>query len=287
MKQDFLNTIYNCIIIILILAIIYTSQKAKIDCVVNSHTVPFYTKRKINYNNGNLYGVPLNIYQSWYSNQVPPKMKETIDELIEMNPEFDHYLYSDDSSAKFIEENFDKEVVDAFHTLKPGAYKSDLWRYCILYKIGGVYLDIKFITLKPLLQIVKEHPIMFVNDILDNCKNSVLRRGLYNAFIISPPNNEVFKYCIAEIVKNCNLRLYKSNTLHVSGPCLLREIVEKHMRNYKPPYMNYDNKASGQSMIRNEKEVVCIGYKDYRDEQKFSQKTDHYSVLWEMKDIYN
>jgi mannosyltransferase OCH1-like enzyme len=214
-------------------------------------------------------------------------MKQIIDELIEMNPEFDYYLYSDEACAKFIEENFDKEVVAAFHTLKPGAYKSDLWRYCILYKLGGVYLDIKFVCMKPLLQVVKEHPTMFVNDIQDNCKNSLLRRGLYNAFMISPPNNEVFKYCIAEIVKNSKLRLYKSNTLHVTGPCLLREIVEKHLPNYKPPYVNFDNKQTGQAIIKNEKETICIGYKEYRDEQKLSQKSDHYSVLWKMKDIYN
>ena len=25
----------------------------------------------------------------------------------------------------------------------PGAYKADLWRYCILYIYGGIYIDIK------------------------------------------------------------------------------------------------------------------------------------------------
>ena len=43
----------------------------------------------------------------------------------------------------FIAKHFSEEVVYTFDKLKPGAYKADLWRYCVMYITGGIYLDIK------------------------------------------------------------------------------------------------------------------------------------------------
>ena len=45
---------------------------------------------------------------------------------------------------EFISKYFNKDVLEAYDTLLPGAYKADLWRYCILYKMGGIYMDIKY-----------------------------------------------------------------------------------------------------------------------------------------------
>jgi mannosyltransferase OCH1-like enzyme len=40
-------------------------------------------------------------------------------------------------------DGFDERAARAYHALIPGAAKSDLFRYCVLYDRGGVYLDIK------------------------------------------------------------------------------------------------------------------------------------------------
>jgi mannosyltransferase OCH1-like enzyme len=108
------------------------------------YDIPFNIERKLKETPTLISGVPLIIYQSWHSNKVPEKMKDNIYKLLEVNPEFDYSLYSDEKCREFIDNNYPKDVVNAFDMLIPGAYKSDLWRYCILYKLGGVYLDIKY-----------------------------------------------------------------------------------------------------------------------------------------------
>ena len=45
----------------------------------------------------------------------------------------------------FIKENFDKTVLKAYNSIIPGGFKADLWRYCILYKYGGIYVDLDII----------------------------------------------------------------------------------------------------------------------------------------------
>jgi mannosyltransferase OCH1-like enzyme len=88
--------------------------------------------------------IPLNLFQTWHTKDLPPKMKKCVESVKKENPDFTYYLMDDKDCRQFLIENFDKEIVWAYDSLIPGAYKADLWRYCILYKLGGIYMDIKY-----------------------------------------------------------------------------------------------------------------------------------------------
>jgi len=255
--------------------------------------IPFHIERT-NEDGPTEFGrVPLTIYQSWHSNQVATKMRDTIYRLLDANPEFDYYLYSDDACRRFIEMNYDEEVVSAFNTLKPGAYKSDLWRYCIMYKRGGVYIDIKYYSVVPLVDIVKENPVIFTRDRPHYCANMKDITGVYNAFMVSPPNNKVFKKCIDEIVESCKLKLYRSNSLDITGPCQLSRMMDSSIDiNTLPTYHGYDLNVifslfTPQGVVYYKGKRILVSYPEYRDEQKLFQKSAHYSKLWDTKDVYN
>lgn len=240
-------------------------------------------------------GVPLTIYQSYGTLSIPPNMRACVDKLRNANPEFKHYLYSDTECLEFIEKNFDKEVADAFNVLKPGAYKSDLWRYCILYKLGGVYIDIKFYTSDgiSLKDIIEKTPEVFVLDVDDSSKRCASKVSLYNAFMISPPNNDIFKKCIDSIVACCKEKCYKESFLSITGPCLLGEVVTADVADDK--IEEYKNSqifklaplANGQSSVEMNKLLVLREYDGYRDELNATQKNKHYGTLWNEKDVYN
>ena len=87
--------------------------------------------------------IPLNIYLTWSTKKLPEKMQENVDKMKKVNPEFNVQLFDDNDCRKFIQNNFPEDILTAFDTLKPGAYKADLWRLCILYINGGIYIDIK------------------------------------------------------------------------------------------------------------------------------------------------
>ena len=53
----------------------------------------------------------------------------------------------------------DSDVLNAFDMLKPLAYKADLARYCLIYKLGGWYADI---SLKPVVGLSIDDSIDFV-----------------------------------------------------------------------------------------------------------------------------
>ena len=248
--------------------------------------VPFYIKRKST-SSSVVSGVPLVIYQSWQTNSVPDYMYACIKKLIATNPEFDYYLYSDKHCRIFIKNNFDREVLNAFDSLKPGAYKSDLWRYCILYKNGGVYLDIKYFSLVPLINIIEKNPIIYVKDKRLGCNNNTYT-GLYNAFIVSPPGNSIFKYCINDILDSCKFKLYRTSSLDITGPCLLGRMVNKYSSdNYIENLKFYHvfDRAEPISIYFGDLKII-EAYAEYRHEQRTMSKIQHYSVLWDNESVY-
>ena len=55
---------------------------------------------------------------------------------------WEYRFYNDDDAANFLSTHFPVEVKEAYDVLIPGAFKADLFRYCVLFIHGGVYADI-------------------------------------------------------------------------------------------------------------------------------------------------
>ena len=92
--------------------------------------------------------IPLKLHLFWHDKQLPPKMKENVELLKRTNPEFEVVVYDAEMAREYIKTHFSGvdggDVLHAYDTLIPISFKSDLFRFCVVYKEGGVYLDIKF-----------------------------------------------------------------------------------------------------------------------------------------------
>jgi mannosyltransferase OCH1-like enzyme len=170
-----MNKYIIIISVILILFIIYLFSKRKREHLTQNSTIP------------------LNIFQTWKTKELPPKMQECVNNLKASNPEFTHYLYDNNDCYEFIKNNFDKDVLDAYDNLIPGAFKADLWRYCVLYKNGGVYLDIKYQPVNNFKLIDLTDKEYFVRDV------TISGHGIYNAFMICKPGNKFLLKAINKI----------------------------------------------------------------------------------------
>jgi mannosyltransferase OCH1-like enzyme len=285
------NTLLYLIIIFIIITILIKKNYDHFNNIDENETIieipEFIPKR----NNEEIFktNIPLTIYQSWHSNSVPKNMAKNIKKLLDKNPEFDYYLYSDEKCRSFIQNNFNEDVVNAFDTLIPGAYKSDLWRYCILYINGGVYLDIKFYSNISLLSTLNNKSIIFVKDRFLYDMPFTSYYNIYNAYMASTPNNIIFKYCIDDIVASCKFKLYKNNPLDITGPGLLGSIlIDKLPEKYNDYVKLSLNGEFGHALIvDNNNSIIFTEYKEYRNDQKLFQKKKHYHDLWHEKNVYN
>ena len=224
--------------------------------------------------------IPKKIFQTWHSTSLPPKMSENIDSLKEKHPDFDYYFFDDDSCRRFIELNFEPSVVAAFDQLIPGAYKADLWRYCVLYIHGGIYMDIKFNTTPNvnLSQFLNRE--YFVRDLVnDNMQ------GVYNGFMVCKPKNPILLKCIKQIVEHVQNNFYGNTFLEITGPHLLMKYFTKEeIENME---LALDVKVIGMhNIILDGLRSILSTYPEYRNEQQKHQKNHYYPILWSEKQVY-
>jgi mannosyltransferase OCH1-like enzyme len=227
--------------------------------------------------------IPTNVFLTFITKDLFPKMEQTLQENIVNNPEFNFYVYDDDMCRQFISDNFGQNIVDVFKGLKPGAYKADLFRYCILYIHGGVYMDVKLKLHMKLKDLINKYGgEVFVKDpdwFPDSCK-----RGCNNGFIICKKNNPVFLDCIHQIEQNYKDKYYGENFLYPTGPCLLGYIIRSKYDHIK--YNLHIGKEGYFNILDENDEIVISCYEGYKDDMAQLPGTKHYSQYWQQRDIY-
>ena len=225
--------------------------------------------------------IPLNFYTCWHTKDLPPLMKENYNLLVEQNPEFTHHLYDEDDCRDFIKNNFDDYVLHAYNSLIPCSYKSDLWRYCVLYKNGGIYMDIKYKCANNFKLIALTESEYFVRD--------RPKHMTYTALIVVKPENQIMLKCINQIVKNVKDKFYGSSCLSPTGPGLLGSFFSleeiQQMKIHFTDTIHEDNVYEEYMVFNNI--LVLKYYKDYRKEQAMFQKKKRYGDFWVEHNIYD
>jgi mannosyltransferase OCH1-like enzyme len=96
--------------------------------------------------------IPRIIHQTFYERTLPPELQRNVDRLRTLNPGWEYRFYDDDDIKAFIGQHYGQAVLDYFERIGPqyGAARADLFRYLLMYKVGGVYLDIKSAAMRPL-----------------------------------------------------------------------------------------------------------------------------------------
>jgi hypothetical protein len=85
-----------------------------------------------------------NIWQTYETTleDLPEYGKFGVDTWKKHNPNWSHRYMSGQDREDFFREEFDSEVYDTYMKLPMGVMKAGLWRFAILYKMGGVYADL-------------------------------------------------------------------------------------------------------------------------------------------------
>lgn len=96
--------------------------------------------------------IPKIVHQTFPTRILPRAVQMGRDEAVAENPSWDFRLYSDGDVEAFINEIYGPEVLAVYRMLRPeyGAARADLFRYLVVYAIGGAYLDIKSRFTRPI-----------------------------------------------------------------------------------------------------------------------------------------
>jgi len=222
--------------------------------------------------------IPANIFQTWHTKKLPPLMYKTVEFIKKTNKGFKYFLFDDNDCIHFIKKHFNEDVLNAYNSLIPGAYKADLWRYCVLYIYGGIYLDIKYIPIngfKFIHLLEQEHFTLDIN-----------KQNIYNALLVCKPQNQILLNAINQIVANVKNKYYGKSPLEPTGPALLGNLITQEDKQNTKIYHTIIGNNDHDKIIKYQDKVILRCYPSYFiDRQKYS-KTQYYSNLWHQRKIY-
>jgi mannosyltransferase OCH1-like enzyme len=259
-------------------------------------SIPYYNN-KYNIIDTNSIIIPKTIVTTWKTKELQDtELKFPISINKSLNPSFNLIIFDDNDCIDFLREHYDSDVIDAYNSLKPTAYKADLWRYCYLYKYGGIYVDVKTSFRVSLSSLINNNiELLLVHDINDNITNN----GIYNGLIACTPNHPLLKYAIDESVIRIKNKYYGKNPLDITGPLLFEYCFNKLYNISSSEYLKNQNIHSikmlhlhntNSNIIKYNKNIVASRtfssyYNKYNDNT--IKSSSYYVNLWNNRLVYN
>jgi mannosyltransferase OCH1-like enzyme len=169
-------------------------------------------------------------------------------------PEYGYYFYTDEMCDVFMKNEMSQEfdqIYTAYKKLPVAVMKADLWRYCILYKYGGIYADVDAIC--------KCDPNTFTCNpsmlVLAPENSTHLCQWCFAACAGSPILKQIIELSIQRILTVTSFK--KPHIIHyLTGPCVFTDGIEKYlvsqnMRIFEDKKKYYVYKNSG---------MICFKY---------------------------
>ena len=165
------------------------------------------------------------LHQTWKTQNLDNKILRLHKKENVINPYLDRVIFTDSQMIDSIESNFDSDTIDYFRRIRNIVAKADFWRYLILYKYGGVYLDIDSSIIGRLNDSFFEHNSGIIS-YEDN--NSLFLQWS----LIYSENHPVLERVIENIKLNIDNNLFKDDISSLTGPKLytksVLEILKEH-----------------------------------------------------------
>ncbi len=155
---------------------------------------------------------------------LPPYFQMAVNSVKSGIPHSKHHIYSHQELREWIEKEYGSTVRLAFDKLIPYAFKADLARYLLLYKLGGWYFDIS-------VRVINGSAAADYVDFITFAEQPLYSKTSYacnNAIIYAKANSPILEETINEVLKNIATENYGRSVLYPTGPACLGKFVAKY-----------------------------------------------------------
>ena len=201
----------------------------------------------------------------------------------QLNPLWKLTVHDVESGQSYVQK-FCPAHLNAYRSLKPVSFKSDLLRFCILYTEGGVWMDDDILLLKKLDELTDRihTEVLFVYD-RPVYKLAGGPGQVWTAFIVATPQSRIFERAMQRISENVARRKHFRHSLYYTGPALLYSVIKAddsvefrwRMQNQKALSSSSSQRVA--DALSNEEVLLHF---------KLTRANAHYSKMSRSKDVY-
>lgn len=248
--------------------------------------------------------IPKKIYKVFVNDTIESLPKNifinAINKWEEMYPDYELIIYDSTKIYDFLMKYYGKEFIYIYDTIIPNAFKCDFFRYCLLYKEGGIYSDLKQVPIKRIdidnyefiasyekhigweqmlgldflpcqncfIACIKEHP--YIKSAIDMCIQNILKNR-YNSFCTDVTGPVMLGRCIKYVRQNIRINYNKEHFFY---------FYEYKKNNTVEYFINdYDD--------LNAEHIIKHKFDDSKGaDWTILNKNNDYSYLWNKRNIY-
>lgn len=161
--------------------------------------------------------IPKIIHQIWLGKELPSNFKHLAASWQTLHPEWEYRLWTDADI-----DTFSFKTGDLFHKVKNPGMRSDILRYEILYKMGGLYVDTDFEALRSF------EPFHHSDPFYTGCYLS--EKQVYNALIGSAPKHGLLEEILASLSSIGKIEQETNDyVVKTTGPIMFTQHVMKYL----------------------------------------------------------
>ena len=248
--------------------------------------------------------IPKLIYRTspFKFDEIPQVILDSYKKDLEKSPEYSMFYFDDFDCQCFIEENYGIEYLSLYNKLIPTAFKADLFRYLLLYKHGGVWMDFSMSLNIPLDKIIAQFKQVYVRDRIHLMHGNWMNKvAIYQGFLCTVKGTDVLRITIERCLKNIKDRNLTLSCLAVTGTILLgmvyRELgidgtnsiganTESTKIGYIPNsiYMYAYEYEHDNVILDNDTPIINIKHPDHYS--LIYKNRDHYGELWNQQKVF-
>ena len=219
--------------------------------------------------------IPKVIYQTWKTQNIHKKINDLHKKMLKTNPEYQHIIYTD------------------FERINNIVARADFWRYLILFKKGGVYLDIDSIINKNLDEILEQE-----DEALITAEKNLNRFAQWS--LIFNKNHPILEKTIENLITNIHENKHKNNVLYFSAKPYWDAINSSFMENDLQFSWDMINENTNELFFikKSNFRIYSIDYGKYisfkhkfnhllRDRKKNEPNVDHWSISQKLENVFD
>ena len=169
--------------------------------------------------------IPHIIHQIWDSYEIPVMFKKWIKTIVELHPDWEYWFWSVADAECLIRKKY-PQYLDIFKRYPQNIFRTDAFRYFVLYDYGGFYIDLDVEALKPLDFWTYYYPAVISWENYEHTYLSHKKKepNIMTTVLASKPNHPFFKMLQIDLVKNASSR----DVLQATGPFFLHRTFKKY-----------------------------------------------------------
>lgn len=180
-------------------------------------------------------GIPRMLHQSWKDSNLTGNFSRWAGSWRANHPDWDYRLWTDEDNRQLVVDEF-PWLLNIYDRLPAAIMRADTARYLYLYRYGGVYVDLDFVSLRPMGPLLSSAtpgtPVLaYMGDDVS------FPHAIPNAWLASPPRHPLWMHAVSGIINA--LLSHRSTDASMgttveslTGPVMLTRVVADYRASY-------------------------------------------------------